>query len=64
MSEMAKDPVCGMQVKVDGAKWVSQYGGRGWYFCSEGCRKRFEADPGRYNGLLAGSADSEISCAG
>ncbi len=64
MSEMAKDPVCGMQVKVDGAKWVSQYGGRGWYFCSEGCRKRFEADPGRYNGLLAGSADSKLAVPG
>lgn len=50
MSEMAKDPVCGMQVKVDTAKWTSDYGGRSWYFCSEGCKKKFEADPAKYDG--------------
>src|SRR5215471_15948334 len=50
MREVAKDPVCGMQVKVDGAKWVGKYGGRSWYFCSQGCRKKFEVDPGRYDG--------------
>ena len=50
MSEMAKDPVCGMHVKVDGAKWVTEREGRRWYFCSEGCRKKFEADSGRYDG--------------
>ena len=50
MSEMAKDPVCGMHVKVDGAKWVAEREGRRLYFCSEGCRKKFEANPGRYDG--------------
>ena len=50
MSEMAKDPVCGMQVKVDTAKWTSDYGGERWYFCSEGCKKKYEADPAKYDG--------------
>ena len=56
MVEMATDPVCGMQVKVEGAKWVTEDGGRWWYFCSEGCRKKFEADPGRYDGTRPASA--------
>ncbi len=50
MSEMAKDPVCGMHVAVDLAKWTHERNGRRWYFCSEGCLKRFEADPRRYDG--------------
>src|SRR3954465_5064801 len=57
MMKMAKDPVCGMQVKVEGAKWTSEHEGTRWYFCSEGCKKRFEADPAKYEGarLAAGS---------
>jgi Cu+-exporting ATPase len=50
MSEMAKDPVCGMQVAVKTARWVAEHKGKRWYFCSEGCRRRFEADPARYEG--------------
>ena len=50
MSEMAKDPVCGMQVAVDSAKWTSVHAGKRWTFCSEGCRKKFEADPAKYDG--------------
>lgn len=54
MSEMAKDPVCGMQVKVETAKWTSEYGAKRWFFCSEGCKKKFEADPERYGGTGSG----------
>jgi Cu+-exporting ATPase len=50
MSETVKDPVCGMQVKVETAKWTSEHAGERWYFCSEGCRKKFEADPAKYDG--------------
>jgi len=50
MSEMAKDPVCGMSVAVETAKWRSEHEGAQWYFCSEGCKKKFEADPERYDG--------------
>jgi Cu+-exporting ATPase len=65
MAELAKDPVCGMQVKVDGAKWVAEHGGVSWYFCSEGCRKRFVGDPGRYEGSRAGiEAGGSISIDG
>lgn len=42
MSEMAKDPICGMVIPKDRAiKRV--VGGREYYFCSQGCVKTFEA---------------------
>jgi Cu+-exporting ATPase len=47
---MAKDPVCGMQVVEEGAKWSSEYAGKRWYFCCQSCLKKFEVDPGRYDG--------------
>ncbi|HMF54395.1 MAG TPA: heavy metal-binding domain-containing protein, partial [Edaphobacter sp.] len=50
MSEMAKDPVCGMQVAVDSAKWTSVHEDKRWTFCSVGCKKKFEADPAKYDG--------------
>ena len=59
MVEMTTDPVCGMQVKVEGARWVAEHGGRQWYFCCEGCRRKFEADPERYDGTRAAVAASE-----
>ncbi len=45
---MLKDPVCGMQVDEKQAAAHEQYEGTTWYFCSEGCRKRFLEDPAKY----------------
>ncbi|MEW6637215.1 MAG: heavy metal translocating P-type ATPase [Actinomycetota bacterium] len=42
------DPVCGMLVKVESAHASRRYEGRDLYFCSEGCVRRFDADPERY----------------
>jgi YHS domain-containing protein len=43
------DPVCGMT--VDRSKAVRlQHDGSVYYFCCEGCRKKFEAAPGSYIG--------------
>ena len=45
------DPVCGMTVdegKAKAAKRVSEYQGKTYGFCSDGCKKRFEADPAKY----------------
>src|SRR5690348_18301190 len=43
----ALDPVCGMT--VDPATALSaEVGGKTYYFCSEGCRTKFVADPKRY----------------
>ena len=47
MRRGATDPVCGM--KVDRAKALQlQHGGKTFYFCSEHCRNRFEAEPERF----------------
>ncbi len=41
----ATDPVCGMSVTIEGAKHHLVYEGKPYYFCSAGCRKKFETDP-------------------
>jgi YHS domain-containing protein len=47
----AVDPVCGMAVdeqKARAANRQTDYQGTTYYFCAEGCKKRFEEDPGRF----------------
>jgi YHS domain-containing protein len=46
--EKTIDPVCGITIDADKKKLVSIHRGYKYYFCSEGCRKSFEADPERY----------------
>jgi uncharacterized protein len=43
----ARDPVCGMSVDPANALTL-EYRGKTFYFCSETCRGKFEADPERY----------------
>jgi YHS domain-containing protein len=47
---MAKDPVCGMQVNEQQAAGTSEHQGETYYFCSAGCKQRFDQDPERYTG--------------
>ena len=42
------DPVCGMQVDPAKAAGTSQYGGKTYYFCSKGCKTKFDANPTQY----------------
>lgn len=44
------DPVCGMKVLPEKAAASFEHSGRTWYFCSNGCRAKFEASPSRYDG--------------
>jgi xanthine dehydrogenase accessory factor len=44
----AQDPICGMTVRIDGARHHAQHQGRDFYFCCSGCRERFLASPERY----------------
>lgn len=44
----AVDPVCGMTVAVDDAKYHLVYEGADYYFCAPGCLSAFETDSGRY----------------
>ncbi len=46
--EIAIDPVCGMKVKVAGAKNTTVHEGRTQYFCSPKCLQKFTAEPLRY----------------
>ena len=44
----ATDPVCGMSVKMDGARFVDRHKGGDHYFCSSRCLDKFRADPEMY----------------
>ena len=54
------DPVCGMQVDERTAAGQSQHEGQTYYFCSAGCKSKFDADPERY---ARGNEDAENSAA-
>ncbi len=43
--EMAKDPVCGMDVDPATNRQKADYKGKTYYFCGPVCRRAFEADP-------------------
>jgi Cu+-exporting ATPase len=43
-----KDPVCGMMVDPHTTKHRTEYEGRIYYFCSAGCRTKFEANPAQF----------------
>ena len=47
---MAKhtDPICGMQVEEQGAAGRSEHVGQVYYFCSAGCKAKFDQEPERY----------------
>jgi len=45
-----KDPVCGMSIDPAAGKPSFTHEGHTYYFCREGCRTKFMADPGRYLG--------------
>ena len=42
------DPVCGMTVDPETAKHRADYKGKTYYFCSGGCKTKFEANPDKY----------------
>ena len=44
----AIDPVCGMKVVIATAKHQLQHVGHPYYFCSGGCRTKFQANPTKY----------------
>lgn len=45
---MALDPVCTMDIESDTAEATSTYEGQPIYFCSEECKRIFDADPEPY----------------
>ncbi|HEV7241137.1 MAG TPA: heavy metal translocating P-type ATPase [Thermoanaerobaculia bacterium] len=49
-SALPIDPVCGMAVVPQLAAGTSNYKGTTYYFCSPGCKKKFDEDPAAYLG--------------
>src|ERR1035437_8542964 len=56
---MATDPVCGMQVDEKKAAGSSVFEGSNYYFCSAGCKKKFEANPSAYIGTPPPAGDTK-----
>jgi Cu+-exporting ATPase len=43
-----KDPVCGMTIEAENAAGVSEFGGETYYFCSQNCKEKFDANPAQF----------------
>ena len=43
-----KDPVCGMEIESEKAFAKREHEGRTFYFCSQDCVSKFDADPHQY----------------
>jgi len=41
-AEALKDPICGMMVGVDGARYTVAQGDDTVYFCGPGCKEAYE----------------------
>ena len=48
MVEMVVDPVCGMSVDRESAPAQATYDGHGFFFCADGCRRDFLANPAKF----------------
>lgn len=46
-----RDLVCGMEFDKDTASGTFDYKGKTYYFCSQGCREKFAAEPEKYIAL-------------
>jgi Cu+-exporting ATPase len=45
---MPRDLVCGMEIEKEHAAGVSIYNGKEYYFCSKGCKEKFDQAPEKY----------------
>jgi len=45
---MAKDLVCGMEIKEEEAAASSLYEGKKYYFCTKSCKQKFDENPEKY----------------
>ena len=43
-----RDPICNMEVDEQDAAGESQYQGKTYYFCSQGCKEEFDQNPQQY----------------
>ncbi|HSE97793.1 MAG TPA: YHS domain-containing protein [Blastocatellia bacterium] len=50
-----RDPVCGMEVDERTASSKSNFQGQDYYFCSQGCKSKFDQNPQQYAGQASGA---------
>jgi P-type Cu+ transporter len=43
-----KDPVCEMDIEPQDAAATSEYKGKTYFFCAQGCKQTFDKDPAKY----------------
>lgn len=46
---MARDPVCYCEVDEEGAEFKTKHEGKTYYFCTAGCKAKFESDPDKWS---------------
>jgi Cu+-exporting ATPase len=51
--QKARDPVCGMEVDLQSAKYETELNGQRYYFCCEHCLEKFRANPERFTDAQA-----------
>jgi YHS domain-containing protein len=59
---MVLDPVCKMEVDEDRGMYWSKYKGRNFYFCSPGCKKKFDEDPEKYSRMTQETGGNPEKC--
>ncbi len=52
---VATDPVCRMRVDARSAASTAEYQGQTYYFCSQGCLEKFQAEPSTYAARSGGA---------
>lgn len=50
MNNMEIDPICKMKVDPSKAAGQSEFQGETYYFCSLGCKQKFDANPAQHAG--------------
>ena len=58
---LASDPVCGMTVDPAAGGLRVEFEGETYYFCSEECAERFQADPEAFAGHGGVAAEALLS---
>ena len=53
---LVRDPVCGMTLRSAEIAFQENYKSKTYSFCSDSCRKKFLADPGKYTAQKANVA--------
>ena len=51
MSRLERDPVCGMSLEAEATLVKAEAAGVLYYFCSLGCKREFEKDPGQFTAV-------------